>query len=81
MGLSLEMNVFASFLFFKNIYLSLAALGLCSCARAFSSCGKWGMLSSWAPSPRWLLLLSSGSRVWASAVVAPGLQSVHPPFF
>ena len=31
-------------LFFINlfIYLFLAVLGLCFCARAFSSCGKWG---------------------------------------
>ena len=37
----------ASFiLFFKNlfIYLFLAALGLCCCAQAFSSCGEWGLL-------------------------------------
>ena len=26
------------------IYLFLAALGLCCCARAFSSCGDWGLL-------------------------------------
>ena len=26
------------------IYLSLAALGLCCCARAFSSCGERGLL-------------------------------------
>ena len=26
------------------IYLFLAVLGLCSCAWAFSSCGKWGLL-------------------------------------
>ena len=26
------------------IYLFLAVLGLCFCARAFSSCGKWGPL-------------------------------------
>ena len=25
-------------------YLFLAALGLCCCARAFSSCGEWGLL-------------------------------------
>ena len=36
-------------LFFFNfiylfIYLSMAVLGLCVCARAFSSCGKWGPL-------------------------------------
>ena len=26
------------------IYLFMAVLGLCSCARAFSSCGEWGLL-------------------------------------
>ena len=34
-----------SFFFFnKFIYLFLAVLGLRFCARAFSSCGKWGPL-------------------------------------
>ena len=58
-----------SFFFFNKfiyfIYLFLAALGLHCCARAFSSCGKRGLLfvavrgfSLW-----WLLLLqSTGSR-------------------
>ena len=34
------------FLFFKNkfIYLFLALLDLRCCARAFSSCGEWGLL-------------------------------------
>ena len=33
------------FLFFKKfIYLFLAALGLCCCTRAFSSCGEQGLL-------------------------------------
>ena len=33
------------FIFFKIfIYLFMAVLGLCFCARAFSSCGKWGPL-------------------------------------
>ena len=35
-------NVFS---FFKLIYLFLAALGLCCCAWAFSSCGERGLLS------------------------------------
>ena len=41
-------------LFFFNefidfIYLFLAALGLCCCAQAFSSCGERGLLSlAWA---------------------------------
>ena len=30
--------------FFFLIYLFLAVLGLCCCARAFSSCGEWGPL-------------------------------------
>ena len=30
--------------FYLFIYLFLAALGLCCCARAFSSCGEWGLL-------------------------------------
>ena len=30
--------------FFKKIYLFMAVLGLCFCARAFSSCGKRGPL-------------------------------------
>ena len=29
-------------LFILFIYLFMAVLGLCFCARAFSSCGKWG---------------------------------------
>ena len=35
-------------LFFKNLFIScilfLAALGVCCCARAFSSCGEQGLL-------------------------------------
>ena len=36
--------LFSVFLFFKKkfIYLFVAVLGLCFCARAFSSWGKWG---------------------------------------
>ena len=33
------------FFFYSFIYLFTAALGLHFCARAFSSCGKWGPLS------------------------------------
>ena len=32
------------FVYFLKFYLFLAALGLCCCARAFSSCGEWGLL-------------------------------------
>ena len=36
-------NNFKNYLFIF-IYLFLAVLGLCCCARAFSSCGEWGLL-------------------------------------
>ena len=32
------------FIYLLFLYLFLAVLGLCFCARAFSSCGKWGPL-------------------------------------
>ena len=55
--------------FFKNkfiyLFLFLAVLGLCCCARAFSSCGELGYSLLWCMgfSLRWLLLLwSTGSR-------------------
>ena len=35
--------VFFNFIYLF-IYLFLAVLGLCFCVRAFSSCGKWGLL-------------------------------------
>ena len=34
----------STILVFKKIYLFLAALGLCCCAWAFSSCSEWGLL-------------------------------------
>ena len=40
---SIRLNCFFVF-FLKFIYLFLAAFGLCFCARALSSCGKWGPL-------------------------------------
>ena len=40
-GVSLAISFF--FLIYL-IYLFLAVLGLCCCARAFSSCSKWGLL-------------------------------------
>ena len=73
MGLSLEMNVFASFLFFKNIYLSLAALGLRCCVRAFSSSGRWGLLSSCDAWASCCGAQALGAR--ASVVAALRLQS------
>ena len=59
------------------IYLFLAALGLCCCAQAFSSCGEWGLL--FVAVCRLLIavaFLCFGARapgVRASVVVARGL--------
>ena len=50
---------------FLFIYLFSAALGLCYCTRAFSSCGEQGYALLWCAgfSLRWLLLLwSTGSK-------------------
>ena len=38
------MYIFFFHKFFYFIYLFLAVLGLCCCARAFSSCGERGLL-------------------------------------
>ena len=57
------------------ICLFLAVLGLCCCDQAFSSCGKWGLLSScsvWAPHYSGFSLQSIGFRV-----VAHGLSCPH----
>ena len=61
------LNLGDSIFFFKKfivfIYLFLAALGLCCCTRAFSSCGGYSLLWCMGFSSRWLLLLrSTGSR-------------------
>ena len=48
----------------------MAVLGLRFCARAFSSCGKWGPLFIAVRGP--LLLRSTGSRRAGSVVVAHG---------
>ena len=50
------------------IYLFMAVLGLRFCARAFSSCGKWGPLFIAVRGP--LLLWSTGSRCTGSVIVA-----------
>ena len=53
----------------------MAVLGLRFCARAFSSCGKWGHSSSRCAGlslPRPLLLRSTGSRRAGSVIVAHG---------
>ena len=47
-------------------------MGLRFCARAFSSCGKWGLLFIAVRRP--LLLRSTGSRRASSVIVAHGLS-------
>ena len=42
--LEMAENLYVFILFKKLIYLFLAALGLCCCAWAFSSCGERGLL-------------------------------------
>ena len=66
----LETQMTHSQLFFFLIYLFLAALGLCCCTRAFSSCGAQVSLCSGFSCCRARAL---GSR--ASVVVARGVQS------
>ena len=71
-------SVFSSFFFFflnfgflfiyLFTYLFMAVLGLCFCARAFSSCGKWGPLFIAVPGP----LIIAASRCGAQA---PGVQA------
>ena len=58
------------FIIYLFIYLFMAVLGLHFCARAFSSCGKWGPLFIAVCGP--LLLRSTGSRRAGSVVVAHG---------
>ena len=67
--------VFNKFLF---ICLFLAALGLCCCTRAFSSCGERGLL--FVVVRGLLIAVASRCRVWAlgaraSVVAAHGLRS------
>ena len=46
-GLHIFRIISSSFRLFKIlIYFFLTGLGLCCCARAFSSCGEWGLLTS-----------------------------------
>ena len=72
-------HIIKLFFFFKInlfIYLFLAVLGLRFCARALSSCGKWGPHSSSLCAglslSRPLLLRSTGSRRAGSVAVAHG---------
>ena len=75
-----DWEVESYFILFLKIYLFLflAALGLCCCARAFSSCGERGLLFVAVRGLLigWLLLLqSSALGAWALVVVALGLSS------
>ena len=66
------MKFYSYAFFFFLIILFLVALDLRCCARAFSSCGEWGLLSSCgAQAP-----LVGELRLWSvgSLVVAPGLS-------
>ena len=72
-------NMSKSILFVK-IYLFISAVvWLCCCTQAFSSCGKWGLLSGWGARGS----LCSGFSccragkldAWASAVAVYGLRS------
>ena len=56
------------------IYLFLAVLGLCCCARAFSSCGEQGLLFV---AVRGLLIVVA-SLVAEHGLHAPGLQELWP---
>ena len=58
--------------FFFLIYLFLAALGLCYCERAFSSCGEWGLLFIVVRG----LLIAVASLVAEHGLQAPGLQEL-----
>ena len=57
---------FVCFLGFFLIYLFMAVLGLRFCARAFSSCGKWGPL---------FIAVRGPLTITASFVVEHGLQT------
>ena len=66
------------FILFYSIYLFLAALGLCCCTLAFSSCGERGLLLVGVQASHcggFSLLQNMALGVWASVVVARGLNS------
>ena len=68
---------YISFFFFFLIYLFVAALGLCCCVRAFSSCSELGLL--FVAVRGLLIVVASPCRAQAlgaraSVVVARGLQ-------
>ena len=72
-----QADSFFFFLICLFIYLFLAVLGLCFCARAFSSCGERGPLFIAVRGPLTIaasLVGSTGSRRASSVVVARGLS-------
>ena len=71
------MNVVVQ-IFFLIIYLVLAALGLCCCLQAFSSCREWGLPSSggaWASHRGGFSCGTWALGTQASGVAALGLSS------
>ena len=64
--------------FYLKLYSLLAALGLCCCMQAFSSCGKLGLLSSYGTQAShllWFLLLwNLALRHTGSIVVVCGFS-------
>ena len=75
------LNYMSLFFFFLIlfIYLFMAVLGLCFCARAFSSCGKWGPLFIAVHGPFTIGLSCCGAQapdaqaqqLWLTGLVAP----------
>ena len=66
-------NLFIYLSVYLFIYLFMAVLGLCFCARAFSSCSKWGPLFIAVHGPLIIaasLVGSTGSRRAGSVIVA-----------
>ena len=59
----------------RIFFIFLAVLGLCCCDRAFSSCGKWGLLSSCSvQAPQHSGFSRCGvqaSELWRMDLVAP----------
>ena len=73
------MFFFFKFNFYLFIFLFMAVLGLRFCARAFSSCGKWGPLFIAVRGPHYRGLSCCGAQapdaqaqeLWLTGLVAP----------
>ena len=78
-GDTIQSILFYFFIFFNFIYLILAVLGLCFCARAFSSCGERGPLFIAVRGPHYRGLSCRGAQapdaqaqqLWLTGLVAP----------